>query len=44
MFVTNGRNVPCNVLTKEGRGKTEVGLNIEKKEKKIEITISNELD
>ncbi|RQH25071.1 hypothetical protein D5R40_02820 [Okeania hirsuta] len=44
MFVTNGRDVACNVPTKEGRGKTEVGVNIEKKGKKIEITISNELE
>ncbi|NEN89896.1 MAG: hypothetical protein F6K48_13665 [Okeania sp. SIO3H1] len=38
MFVTNGRS------KKEGRGKKEEGVNIEKKEKKIEITISNELE
>ncbi|WP_293090077.1 hypothetical protein [Okeania sp. SIO3B5] len=43
MFVTNGRDVACNVPTKEGRGKKEEGVNIEKKGKKIYITISNEL-
>ncbi|NEO53597.1 MAG: hypothetical protein F6K54_11200 [Okeania sp. SIO3B5] len=35
MFVTNGRS------KKEGRGKKEEGVNIEKK---IDITISNELE
>ena len=44
MFVTNGRDVACNVRTKEGRGKKEEGVNIEKKEKKIDITILNELE
>ena len=44
MFVTNGRNVACNVRTKEGIEKKEEGLNIEKKGKKIEITILNELE
>ncbi|NES67865.1 MAG: hypothetical protein F6K24_22795 [Okeania sp. SIO2D1] len=37
MFVTNGRS------KKEGIGKKEEGVNIEKKGKKIEITIPNEL-
>ena len=38
MFVTNGRS------KKEGRGKKEEGLNIEKNGKNIEITISNQLE
>ncbi len=38
MFVTNGRS------KKEGRRKKEKGINFEKKGKKIEITISNELN
>ena len=38
MFVTNGRS------KKEGRGKKEEGGNFEKKGKKIDITISNELE
>ncbi|NEO54580.1 MAG: hypothetical protein F6K54_16715 [Okeania sp. SIO3B5] len=40
MFVTNGRDVACNVRKKEERGKKEEGVNIEKKGKKIDITIS----
>ena len=38
MFVKNGRDVACNVPMKEGRGKKEEGVNIEKKGKMIEIT------
>ena len=38
MFVTNGRS------KKEGRGKKQEGVNIEKKGKKIDIAISNELE
>ena len=35
MFVTNGRDVACNVPRSEGRSKTKVGINIEEKKERI---------